>query len=189
MFTRKNNILLILFICFIVSGLVANYFAGISSSPESENKSQAVHQSFTQQVVKRDSKIIFGNLYSLCQHLIEQKVPIDIYGLNVNELLRRYSPDEGWVVDNLNSNRIVIYQKVEGLCPEDALKRHLGSKGDYVAVFRGPIGINGGLERLTTIRLEKLPQQFKEKLIKGELDFSNENELMDALDTIDEYEQ
>ena len=189
MFTRKNNLLLILFICFIVSGLVGNYFAGISPSTESGKKSQAVQKPFTQQVVKKDSKIIFGNLYSSCQHLIEQTVPVDIYGLNVNELLRRFSPDDGWVVDNLNSNRIVIYQNVEGLCPDDASKRHLGSKGDYVAVFRGPIGINGGLERVTTIKLDQLPQQFEQKLINGELDFANENELMDALDTIDEYDQ
>lgn len=189
MFTRKNNLLLILFICFIASGLVANYFAGISQSTQSSKKSQAVQKSFTEQVVKKDSKLVFGNLYSLCQHLIEQKVPVDIYGLNVNELLRRFPPEEGWVVDNLNSNRIVIYQKVGGLCPEDALKRHLGSKGEYVAVFRGPIGISGGLERVTTIRLDKLPAQFKQKLINGQLDFSDENELMDALDSIDEYEQ
>ena len=189
MFTRRHFILVILFTCFLLSSLVGNYFARISTSTEKGEKIKVVHQSFTEQVVNKDSKIMYGTLFSLCQHLIEQKLPADIYGLNVNELLKRFPPDEGWVLDNLNTNRVLLYQKVEGLCPDDTLKRHLGTKGNYVAVFRGPIGINGGLERVTTIKLEQLPPEFKLKLINGEMDFLNEDELMDALDSIDEYEQ
>lgn len=188
MFNRKNILLIAMFILFVLSGLVGNYLSKITEVPSNLQK-RAVKKTFEKPVVSQDTDVFFGTFYLTCNHLIKEQPDTELSGIALSELVKKYSPDEGWVVDTLNPKHIMIYKRKEGLCPGDAAKRHLGVKGDFVAVYRGPVGLNGGIERVTDIRVEELPVEFRAKLREGQLDFANEDELMDALDTIDEYKE
>lgn len=184
MFNRKHLWLIVLFICFIASSLGGNYLSKYGVPSSYPNKVEKIEV----KKVSQEADIIFGAFYLACDHLIKETPKQDLRGLNLDALLKIFPSKEGWVVDTLNPQHIIIYQKKEGLCPADSLKSHLGISGDYVAVYRGPIGLNGGIERVTDIRVDELPAEFKEKIKNGDLDFANEAELMDALDTMDEYD-
>jgi fatty acid/phospholipid biosynthesis enzyme len=71
---------------------------------------------------------------------------------------------------------------------KDAKKRHLGVAGEFVSIIEGPVGVDGEVLEILDIKVANLPKEWQEKVRKGELDFSSEQELLEALDSIDEYE-
>ncbi|NLC76194.1 MAG: hypothetical protein GX750_01005 [Clostridia bacterium] len=75
----------------------------------------------------------------------------------------------------------------EGFCPDHEEKRYLGIRGEYLAIFRGSAG-NGELESITQIRVDRLPEEWQSKLQEGKLVFEDEISLMEALDSLDEYQ-
>ena len=186
---NKHFILIVLFICFVLSGLVGNYYSNNINSQSKNDETLQSTKPYEAQQVSQSTDIVYGIYYLSCNHLIKGTPDASIIGQNIDSLVKKYPPEDGWVVDNLNPKHILIYKKQTGLCPNDIGKRHLGIQGEYVAVYRGPVGINAGIERVTEIKVQQLPQEFREKVKLGLLDFANENELMEALDTIDEFQQ
>ncbi|MDN5345196.1 MAG: hypothetical protein PWQ18_1310 [Clostridia bacterium] len=97
-----------------------------------------------------------------------------------------FPPSEGWRIFQ-EGGRLVISQEVDGLCPADTPKRHLAVKDDLVAVYQGPAGSLGPLLRVTNLQFTSLPPDWQEKITSGQAEFSSEQELLQALDSLDEF--
>ncbi|NLL19128.1 MAG: hypothetical protein GX262_08885 [Clostridia bacterium] len=119
--------------------------------------------------------------YLKCGHtvIIEDNMDAD----RLRELLQR-SPDIRW---RQSGQTTVLVSTRDDYCPADGSQRYMGVWEDYLAIFKGPAG-NGELERITQIRVDKLPLEWQEQLLEGKLVFENELLLLEALDSLDEYQ-
>lgn len=124
--------------------------------------------------------------YLLCNHITQEEFSLDFSQSNLIQLQKVYPSQEGWTYEQ-DSNKIRFSQEIEELCPQDAQKRHVAVVGDFLAVFQGPVGAKGKLERITDIKIKNLPLEWQEKVYKGHLSFADEVELLEALDSLDEY--
>lgn len=123
--------------------------------------------------------------YTQCQHLIQREIIAgEAYPGADEDALRA----DGWALYHNNDQEITIFKNIDDLCPKDVHKRHLGVEGEYVAVLKGPVGVAGDLIEVLDIRIDRLPQEWRKKVKEGTLNFSSEQELLEALDSIDEYE-
>lgn len=136
------------------------------------------------------TKITVQQTYSLCQHT--QVVPVEVdsalEGLSVKQLKERYPASQGWQVKIDGPDRIIIQQTLDGFCPADAQKRHLGVIDSRVAIFIGPMGIDREVEKVTEINVARLPPELREQIRLGMLEFANSDDLQQALDSLDEYQ-
>ncbi|MCG0277499.1 MAG: hypothetical protein L5656_03065 [Thermanaeromonas sp.] len=128
-------------------------------------------------------------LYQACGHREEIPLPeeVNLRWIGKKELEILFPPQEGWEIYPEQNGRLVITQKVPGLCPQDAPKRHLAELDGRVAVYRGPTGSMGDLERVLDIRMETLPREWQERIRQGRAEFRSEEELLKALDSLEEY--
>lgn len=125
------------------------------------------------------------SLYTLCGHSEPLNLG-DLSGLTQEQLKVNFPREQGWEIED-TEKKVVITKKIKALCPMDEKKRHLGSFGQYVAVIKGPPGINGGIIEVTDIKLSNLPEHFRKQAEQGILDFSSAQHLLEALDSLDEY--
>ncbi|KYH32333.1 hypothetical protein [Neomoorella mulderi] len=102
------------------------------------------------------------------------------------ELSILFPPPEGWRITR-EGERLVITQEVDGLCPADAPKRHLAIKDGLVAIYQGPAGSLGPLMRVTSLKFTSLPPSWREKIENGQAEFNSEQEVLEALDSLDEF--
>lgn len=84
---------------------------------------------------------------------------------------------------------IIMVSQEAALCPIDSRKRYLGTVGDYLAIFRGPADEQGNVERVTQIQIDQLPEEWQAQLREGRFEFSDEVSLLEALDSLDEYQR
>ena len=139
--------------------------------------------------ITQATEIIREYRYVRCGH-VTVGIPVcepGLQGLTLVELKQRYREEEGWEVFAVGANRIVLRLNLEGFCPEDAAKRHLGVVDGRIAIFYGPAGFAGGLERLTDLSVSVLPAEWQQQIILGGLEFSDVESLVQALDNLDEY--
>lgn len=182
-----NVMLLSFFVFFTVTyGIIAGYdfisdWGGKSAMMASGSKSLTVDR------IAPGTAIQLKIHYKLCNHtetsLMERNE--DWVGKQVNELSLRFPKEQGWKMERFNGS-IVFSRDEMGLCPEDANKRHMGAAGEYIGIFIGPPGINGGLDKLTRIRVEQLPEHLKVLANSGRLEINREEELAQVLDGYDE---
>ncbi|MDD2422050.1 MAG: hypothetical protein PHC60_01740 [Heliobacteriaceae bacterium] len=101
--------------------------------------------------------------YTLCRHTAYTTLerPEDWTGRPFRQLRQRFPEREGWQAE-LRPGQIILRRMVEGLCPVDAARRHLGIVDGVVAVIVGPPGINGGIDRMTRIPAAQLPAVLQE---------------------------
>ncbi len=142
-------------------------------------------QSQTVGIIPAKTKIIEQIYYTKCHHLTKREILASELLPEANEQTLK---KEGWAIYHNSDGSITISKNVEGVCPEDMKKRHLGVSGEYVAIYEGPVGVPGKLLKVLDVKVAKLPKEWQEKVKKGELNFSSEEELLQALDSIDEYE-
>lgn len=131
-------------------------------------------------------KVFCRTVYMLCGH--EKGTTIDLQRkgkLTLGELRKLYPLKDGWHIEWMG-NKVEISRTEEALCPSCQKKSHLGRKGDFVAVIRGPVGVDGGIIRVTSIRLSNLPLSVRKQVEKGTLDVSDEKALMQILDSLEE---
>jgi hypothetical protein len=124
------------------------------------------------------------SLYTLCGHS-ELLHLGDLSGMTPEQMETNFPREQGWEIAD-NGEKLVVTKKINALCPEDEKKRHLGRFGQYVAVIKGPPGIDGGIIEVTDIELSSLPEDFRKQAEKGILDFSSAQNLLEALDSLDE---
>ena len=126
--------------------------------------------------------------YTVCDHLVKElQYEINIKELEKNSLDEIYPLEAGWIIERENDS-IKLIQSVEGLCPEDAKKRHLAVDKGFLAIYQGPAHFKGPLQKITKININSLPVDWQEKIKSKSLEFSSESELLEALDSLDEYE-
>ncbi|ABZ84384.1 hypothetical protein HM1_1826 [Heliomicrobium modesticaldum Ice1] len=131
--------------------------------------------------------ITIEKTYRLCGHQEIENLerPEDWTGRPFRELLQRYPESAGWRWE-LRPGQIRLFRSVDGLCPDDAAKRHLGIVGGVVAVIVGPPGLYGGIDRLTDLPAERLPRPLYELAERGWLGGMTPEELSLLLDGMDE---
>ena len=121
--------------------------------------------------------------YRKCHHLEtrELKDDVDFVGKTYAELERL-----GWQVYEADKGTVIISKDVEGFCPADDAKRHIAKCGEYLGVYKGPITMGGELLTELPISVSQLPQDWQTRVLEGGYQFPTEEELMDALENLDE---
>ena len=159
-----------------------NFFSG---PPVSE----ATSSNGTGKVVEDNTMVVIQEKYTLCGHLVSADYANDLKlsGLGQEAVEARFSDKKGWNVDWQKTNMLIISRQIEGYCPEDAPKRHLADLNGFVAVYRGPSSSDKMIERVTDIKVENLSEEWREKIKRDELEFGSEKEMLEALDSFDEF--
>ncbi|MBE3581204.1 MAG: hypothetical protein IMW96_06155 [Thermoanaerobacteraceae bacterium] len=132
---------------------------------------------------------VVEKVYVACGHREELPLPagVDWKRAGKEELEAAFPPGEGWIIREEGSGRVVISQEILELCPADAGKLHLAELDGRVAVYRGPAGSSGPLERVLDVEISQLPAYWQERIRRGQAEFGSEEELGQALDSLDEY--
>lgn len=139
-----------------------------------------------QRPLPRGVKIFTKVVYETCGHQVENEVDLaEMEEVTPARLQKLYPSSQGWKME-LSDERLVFSRVEEGLCEDCSRKTHLGEKGGFVAIIRGPAGVDGGVLRVTKIRVSSLPEELRNQVEKGCLDLSGEEELLQILDSYDE---
>ncbi|MDS1029999.1 hypothetical protein RDV78_05755 [Bacillota bacterium LX-D] len=172
---------LVFFTSFLLVYLITSVFQGLDLKRQKSTQAKAEANNLIAEVE------VFKN-YLLCNHVVkENEFPLRIDDANMALLSKQYPVKQGWKINVEKSNKINITQDLKKLCPEDEEKRYLAVHNNYLAIYKGPMGY-GTLEKITEIKVTTLPKEWQEKAYRGELVFANEAELLEALDSLDEYE-
>ncbi len=141
----------------------------------------------SRRTIPPETKIFSRTFYSLCGHENRATLNIPRKGgkLTLQDLCSLYPARDGWRV-RYAGKEVEISRTKNALCPSCRKKTHLGRKGDFLAVIRGPAGVDGGIIRATAIRLSDLPLTVRIKAQKGELDLPDEKALLQILDSLEE---
>jgi hypothetical protein len=132
------------------------------------------------------TKILVKTDYSLCKHEdCKETTPLDLKVLTLRELRQLYPSDQGWR-SSYGDHQVMVSRTVENLCDKCSMVTHLGEKGGFVAVIRGPVGVNGGIVRVTKFKTKSLPAELRLKAEKGLLDLPDEEALVQILDSLEE---
>lgn len=156
--------------------------------PSSANKPLQYQEKKDLTEKKQDVLLVAQKYYTLCGHFEEKEKALypAMEQLPLEEFKKKYSAEDGWILSK-TSDMIVFSLPVNELCPADRVKRHLSFKDGYVAVYQGLVNSSGPLLRITSIKKENLPDDWKRKIANNQVDFSNEQELLQALDSLDDY--
>ncbi len=93
----------------------------------------------------------------------------------------------GWNIFQAEGGQIVIYKETDALTPEDAPKRHLKLYRGKLAAFAGPSTARGPLLEELGIEPDYLSADWQEELNSGGIDFESPEDLLTALESLDEY--
>lgn len=112
----------------------------------------------------------------------------EFLGKTASEMLQSHYPHrEGWQLDILKNDTIVFYRELDDYCSEHKEMRHLAIENGYIVIKYGPAGTEGGVARYTNILAETFPDDIKQKIKVGLLEFKTEDEALQALDALDEF--
>ncbi len=123
-------------------------------------------------------------VYLTCGH--EEKTFLrEAAGERVAEVRRLFGLGEEWSLRRLGGEACFV-KEARALCPACRRLTHLEEKGGFVAVVRGPVGVAGGVVRVTPIRVPALPPPLRKELQEKGLDLPDEVALGQVLDSYDE---
>ncbi|QGG46684.1 hypothetical protein [Heliorestis convoluta] len=131
--------------------------------------------------------IYMKTTYAISQETVTEALerPYDWAGRSFRELLQRFPEKEGWQWE-LRPGQIIFHRTVPTLSPDDASQRHLGIVEGVIAIIIGPPGIYGGVDRLTQIEAQHLPEALRRIAESGWLAWNDEEILYQILDGMDE---
>ncbi len=177
-----------LFLGFLGGYVIFGYQGNnISLKPEAKDTVNTVERQMEATIGGMERKIEGRVLYTLCGHW----EPLNLSSfskITSEQLLDRFPEEQGWRIED-TGEKLIITKHIKALCPADEEKRHLGRFGDYVAVIKGPPGIDGGIVEVTDIKLSDLPSDLRKSAEQGTLNFPNAQSILEALDSMDEYEE
>lgn len=185
MFKQYKPLIILFSGVWLVSFLLA-FWAGSSGSWQGEKKplpslGNALFTGGQAKVPELEEQVY----YTRCRHLLTRDLDID------DPRRQKTSSElskEGWAYYHSDSSQAIIFKNLDAICPDCADQRHLGTAGDFVAVYQGPVGVPGDQVKVLSIQVSRLPLEWQDKVRRGELNFSSEQELLEALDSIDEYQ-
>ena len=153
----------------------------------------AIYYLWQEQLVARrpfpdGTNILVKTEYTLCGHQEQtETTAVDLKVSNLRDLRAQFLPQEGWR-SRYEREQVAVSRTLEDLCQKCSVLTHLGEKGGFVAVVRGPVGVDGGIVRVTKIRVDSLPAELRKEAKKGMLDIPDEETLLHILDSLEEDE-
>ena len=184
---HKGTIALLVAALLLGVGLGYLLSLGLSFYNLSERKPIAEVQP-VQSRVDSNTQVIYEREYQRCGHVIISEFPntIELIGKTVDEIKQLYSAEHGYVIRS-EGNTITLRQTVNDWCPEEYEKTRLKEYQGYLAVYKGPDKAHDELIRVTSIRIEALPDEIAAAVRQGQYEFESEASLNDALESLDEY--
>lgn len=173
---------------FMLGLLVANY-QDITGFFQQQTITRVINQRVPP--VTTETPVVLEKTYTKCGHTItsEYEQQDRLTGKSLMEIQQEFSDGEGCLVWTDEENgTLMIHQQVDDWCPEDLKRVHLGLFKGHVAVFRGPAGSNDELLRITGIKAERLPEQLRQTLESGTLEYDSEDEANFVLENLDEFD-
>lgn len=195
---KYKHIFLWMILASFVSFLsVYHYMSVLTEDSNPQEKTVIVPP--VQQRIEANTKVYLRERYELCRQfkldcgnesLLKGTARADLNNLTKKELDNKYPPEAGWQVI-WQGHKVVFEKTEEGLCPEHKNRWHLAldETGEWIAIYYGPseIGIAGGLIKRTEIRAEDLPGEIQDRIINGNMEFLNWEDLIATLDSLEEY--
>ena len=162
---------------FIIACLIINDIFSVPSIPAQREDGNYI---YPQTMVRREV------YYSACRHLDSHAAT----GQKefVNKTFAEIAED-GWYVFWAEGGGAVAFRESGQLCPNDADKSHLALHQGKLAVFAGPIGTNGEPLEIISINPSALPSIWQQKLANGGIEFKSREELLSALESMDELKE
>ncbi|MEW6621754.1 MAG: hypothetical protein AB1420_01235 [Bacillota bacterium] len=135
-----------------------------------------------------NEEVIVQKLFTVCGHieLVEKIENLGLKEIDEANLSIIFPPEDDWIIENIEGKWIVT-QPVEKLCAVDLDKRHLRIVDNFISVYQGPPYFKDSLLFITDISIWDIPTHWREQIINGNTVFENEKELLQALDTLDEF--
>jgi hypothetical protein len=136
---------------------------------------------FEKQLREGDARLapLAQKRYKFCGHIERTALPPEIEKIGAQDwCATAVKPPEGWLTELLPGGEFIFTQELASLCRACGLKRHLGEHEGWVAVFSGPAGSSGPLERVTSLKVAWLPSSWRERILSGAAEFGNEVEML-----------
>ena len=190
-------------VCFaymITTGMFTPFESTILSKSWATNENADANYTVGRETVVRKQ-----NIY-LCGDVENLESETDVaalIGMNKSELKNMFAEEDGWQVQFLSPQELVLARSINDFCQEHSRYRHLGIYQNKLAVFKGPIVINTFLMHVVlSVDIKDLPMNWQDLLnqamkyysldvetqkeIKQQLEFSDEKALYAVLENIDE---
>lgn len=137
-------------------------------------------------------------------HLVYQgELYRQLQGKSLARIKEIFPAAEGWQVYVDEKGCLHLDRRIEGFCSKHTAYRHLGLKGQHLAIYQGPLGYDQKLlQVLEGKEIKSLPARWQERIkqaqnysqlsedeklrLQEELEFPDEMALQAALDNLDE---
>lgn len=142
-----------------------------------------------EKTIRPETPVVKEYAYTKCRHMVVNRLKAgNLAGKTLAEIRKMYPSSQGYLVWISRDGKLIIHKRIEDWCPTDRHRVHLGINKGYVAVFRGPGGINDEVLRTTLIQADSLPEQMRRSIEAGVLEFDSEDEAYFVLENLDEYD-
>lgn len=205
---KKTNIITCFAALVFITSIGAGYFWGSRLMISPQSKPANVYRSAPnffnprvslETILIKDKEYLCGDL----EKISEEIAPNELLHMDRKALAEKFPASEGWVVNFSNPGFLTLTMRSDEFCPLHRKFRHIGLYQGLVAVYEGPMGVNGKLLRLENIPVESLNPDFRIKLeqvmdfnklshttaesLRQELEFNSDESLNAALDNLDEH--
>jgi len=189
LFTKKINLAIIIAVL-LISALTGYYIATVyrelQAGAVEEKPVMQIKES--EKIIKQDTQIIFEQRFNRCNHVVisEFTEKEKVIGKDIAQIRALYPLKNGYQV-SFRDNTLTITLAVDGWCPQEEQRCRLKDYKGRIAIFQGPNAENDVLQRVTNLYTEQFPEEIKNKILQGEYEFENMEQLNDALENFDEY--
>jgi len=155
----------------------------VPSAP-SPNQAGSVTPGATNDKIGPNTLIVWRTYYTQSDDTHEDSAvaPPETWGHRPDRDLSSIFP--GWELVSFSSDRLVLFRRMDSLCPIMATYRTLAPEGDYVALFYGEPG-HMRLERVTNVPMASLDAAEQARLLGG-IVFMSEEEALRYLEGLTE---
>jgi hypothetical protein len=173
-----------IFLLSLLAIMLVLIFVQIYGGNEKENFQEYPTSQQESNYITADTPIRQEIYYNACGHLVttDQTGDSQLINRTFNQLY-----DEGWEVFWGENGIAVLFKEESGLCPADEDKCFIADYNGQLAIFRGPLGSNAEPIEISGIATGRLASEIKEQILKGGIEFNNMEELLIALENLDEY--
>lgn len=179
---RKRWVLLVMAIAGLTMGVYYNLGA---DSRQAARKPVAYT---AESKVINNARIVMEKEYIRCGHTIISDCDNkeELAGKTLADIKSLYSAQEGFKV-SLNEDVLTIHTALDDWCPRDKQRCRLKEYQGMLAVYQGPDVDNDFLLRVTSIKMDSLPEAVQRSVGDHKFEFETEEALNDALENLDEY--
>lgn len=181
-FFLRTGLVLLLLLLLVTASILTEIYLKPPQDEETTPLSAVDNAQVT--YIGKDTPVIQEIYYRQCRHLIRETVTGDskFAEKSFGELR-----GEGWDISWSKDGQLTAFLEKDELCPEDAVKRHLGVYEGELAVYAGPSDSEGALMKVLGINIQDIYPKWQEMLANEGINFRNDEELMNALESLDEF--